>query len=113
MNRTVARVDRVRRAESIASLKSRTVEETAERGTRRGLDGSEAASARAREVLPLPGGPQRMIEGRNLSEGERRREVGLRRWSWPRMESSVDGRIRSERGARCGCLGEGEGVVWD
>lgn len=111
MNRTVERLDRVRLAESIASLNSRTVEETAERGTRRGLEGSVAARARAREVLPLPGGPQRMMEGRNLSEGERRREVGPRRWSWPRIESRVAGRIRSERGAKCGRLGEGEGVL--
>jgi hypothetical protein len=81
MKRTVARVDLVRLADSIAFLKSRTVEETAERGTRRGFDGSEAARARAKEVLPLPGGPQRIMEGRNLSEGERSRELGPRRWS--------------------------------
>lgn len=51
------------------------------------------------EVLPVPGGPQKMMEGRRLeSTAERRREEGERRWSWPTTSSRVRGRIRSDRG---------------
>lgn len=53
----------------------------------------------AMEVLPVPGGPQKMMEGRRLdSTAERRREEGERRWSWPTTSSRVRGRIRSDRG---------------
>lgn len=54
------------------------------------------------EVLPVPGGPHRMTEGRRPQWiAERRRESPARRWSWPTISSSTRGRIRSDSGA-CG-----------
>jgi hypothetical protein len=47
MKKDVAQVSQARLADSIASLKSRTVEETAERSTSRGFNSSEAARERA------------------------------------------------------------------
>lgn len=55
--------------------------------------------ALAIEVLPVPGGPQRTMEGRRLdSIAERRRVLVPRRWSCPTTSSMVRGRMRSDKG---------------
>lgn len=54
--------------------------------------------ALAMEVFPVPGGPQRTIEGRrSLSMAERSKELGPRRWSCPTTSSRVRGRMRSDK----------------
>ena len=61
----------------------------------------ERASSRASVVFPVPGGPQRMSEGRAPpSTARRSSRPGPVRCSWPTNSSSVVGRIRSASGAR-------------
>jgi len=59
------------------------------------------ASSRARVVFPVPGGPQRMSEGRAPpSTARRSRRPGPVRCSWPTSSSREAGRIRSASGPR-------------
>ena len=74
--------------------------------------GKELGMARAMEVLPVPGGPQRRREGRRWRlMAEWRREFGERRWSWPTTSSRVRGRIRSDKGWGGMIMGFGAVVV--
>ena len=58
-----------------------------------------SATMRARVVLPVPGGPHRMIDCRmSRSIASRRGLPGARMCSWPTTSSSVRGRRRSARG---------------
>ena len=60
---------------------------------------SRCASRRASVVLPLPGGPQRMIEPSWPRANIRPSGVsGPSRWSWPTSSSSARGRSRSASG---------------
>ncbi|CAK9176445.1 unnamed protein product [Ilex paraguariensis] len=89
-------------ASSTASLISFTPEFTADNETNRLEDESEEelTMALAIEVLPVPGGPQKIIEGRRLqSMAERRKEFPARRCSCPTTSSMVRGRIRSANGS--------------
>src|SRR5512146_1387566 len=59
---------------------------------------------RASVVFPVPGGPQKISEGRGRAEStEERNFPSPRISSWPTNSESVRGRIRSARGARGGC----------
>ena len=58
------------------------------------------AIRRATVVLPLPGGPQRMIDCRaSRSMAARNGRPGASRSRWPTISSKVRGRIRSASGA--------------
>ncbi len=58
------------------------------------------AITRASVVLPVPGGPHRMIDrSRSCSIAARSGRPGPRSASWPTMSSSVRGRMRSASGA--------------
>ncbi len=57
------------------------------------------AMRRARVVLPVPGGPQRITDvSRSASIRRRRGAPGPRRCSWPTISSRVRGRRRAARG---------------
>ena len=55
-------------------------------------------------VLPVPGGPHRIIEASRCASAMRRiGPSGPSRWSWPTTSSSDCGRSRSARGVgACG-----------
>src|SRR5687768_11008984 len=59
------------------------------------------ASKRASVVLPVPGAPQRISEGRVPALSIKRRKIRPEptRWLWPTNSSRVRGRIRSASGA--------------
>ncbi len=62
-----------------------------------------SASRRPIVVLPEPGGPHRIIEGRRPPSTSRRSGAfGPRRCAWPTTSSSVRGRMRAARGASSG-----------
>src|SRR5262249_54673150 len=68
------------------------------------------ATSRAIVVLPVPGGPQRIIECSLPSSSARRRTFpGPTRWACPTTSSRLRGRIRSARGAEA--EGESGGAV--
>jgi hypothetical protein len=70
---------------------------TAEKGTKRAFD--LPAIMRAIVVLPVPGGPQSMMEPTRSSSIARRSGVpGFMSLSWPTNSSSVRGRMRSASG---------------
>jgi hypothetical protein len=54
-------------------------------------------------VLPVPGGPQKMMEEKRRSVSMARRSSlpGPRMCSWPTNSSKVRGRMRAARGASC------------
>ena len=75
---------------------------------------ADAARTRPTLVLPQPGGPQRMSDGRwPLSTAARSTVPGPSASAWPTTSSSVRGRRRSASGAtltrvaRCGVSGAG------
>jgi hypothetical protein len=54
----------------------------------------------ASDVLPLPGGPQRISEGSLSASSARRRMLsGPTTWSWPANSSRLRGLIRAASGA--------------
>ena len=108
MNRTVSSPPtRWRRASAMTSRTCPTPADTADSSTKRR---PEARATRwARVVLPVPGGPHRMMldtpapRPRAPSAGStsrRRGEPGASRWSWPRTSSRLRGRMRTASGAR-------------
>src|SRR5215470_9413384 len=71
---------------------------TAENGTKRAP--ATWAMSEASVVLPVPGGPQRIIEWSRPSSRDRRSTLpGPIRCCWPTTSSRLRGRIRSARGA--------------
>ncbi len=102
-NRTLRRASRVRRscASAIVARTSATPDMTAD--TERKSAPTASASRRARDVLPVPGGPQSRSDDRWPRATERRR--GPRSPTivdWPTNSSRVRGRIRAARGCRSG-----------
>src|SRR5262249_46118290 len=54
-------------------------------------------------VLPEPGGPHNTMLGtRSASSARRSARPGASKWSWPRISSSVRGRMRAARGTNSG-----------
>src|SRR5206468_2134294 len=77
---------------------SLTPASTAEKGTKRAP--ATWAMRKASVVLPVPGGPQRIMECRRPSSSARRRTFpGPIRCCWPTTSSRPRGRIRSASGA--------------
>src|SRR6266542_621858 len=77
---------------------SLTPASTAEKGTKRAP--ATWAMRKATVVLPVPGGPQRIIECRRPSSSARRSTLpGPIRCCWPTTSSRLRGRIRSASGA--------------
>ena len=67
-----------------------------------------SAISRASVVLPVPGGPHRMIDcSRSRSIISRSGRPGATSSSWPTISSSVRGRMRSARGTVLGSTGAG------
>ena len=96
VRRPVAR--RIRSASLITSRISLMPASTALKETNRALVVS--AMMRASVVLPVPGGPQRMIDcSRSRSIASRSGLPGASSSSWPTNSSNVRGRIRSASGA--------------
>ena len=89
---------RARSASAMISRRSRTPAETAESVAK--CERVWRAMTRARLVLPLPGGPQKMQEG-TLSASIARRSgaSSSSRWRWPTHSSRLRGRIRAASGA--------------
>ena len=87
-----------RRASSTTRLRSATPDITALRLTK--WQCRAEAMTRARVVLPLPGGPQKIMEEKSrpaLSDRHNRRP-GPTRCAWPTNSFRVRGRIRAARG---------------
>ncbi len=98
---------RSRRASEMAARRSLTPEKTAESATKRAS--AFNASKRASVVLPVPGAPQRINEGKFAEPSSRRRRIrpSPTRWSWPTNSESERGRIRSANGAEVSTLSSG------
>ena len=97
VRRPVAR--RSRSASAMTSRISLMPASTALNETNRALVVS--AMMRASVVLPVPGGPHRMIDcSRSRSMASRSGLPGASSSSWPTNSSKVRGRIRSASGAR-------------
>ena len=87
-------------ASSTTRRRSATPAVTAERATKRAR--VPRAMTLASVVLPLPGGPQKIIEGTtSRSSARRSARPGPSRCSCPTTSSSVRGRMRSARGRAC------------
>src|SRR3989442_11750919 len=86
------------RASATTRRRSATPEATADTGSKCEL--VIAAMMRARVVLPVPGGPQKISEGsRSSSMARRSNRPSPTRCSWPTNCSSLDGRILAASGA--------------
>jgi hypothetical protein len=86
------------RARPMTSRTSRTPADTADRATN--SRSVCAATTRASVVLPVPGGPQRMIDDRrSVSMSARSGAPGPIRCAWPTISPSVPGRILAASGA--------------
>ena len=84
-------------ASAITCRISFTPASTAEKVTKRAP--TTWAMSSASVVLPVPGGPQRIMEwSRPASSDWRNTLPGPMRWPWPTTSSSVRGRIRSASG---------------
>ena len=99
--KSIVRARPSRRPASAAAMtlrRSATPLETAERVANRAW--VTPAMTRAMDVLPLPGGPQRMQDGAaSASMARRSGASGPIKWDWPTNSSSVRGRIRAASGA--------------
>src|SRR5581483_10569232 len=92
---------RTRSASLITSRISLMPASTALNDTKRAF--VRSAMIRASVVLPVPGGPHRMIDcSRSRSIASRSGLPGASRSSWPTSSSKVRGRIRSASGAGAG-----------
>src|SRR5438128_4777321 len=99
MNRMVRRPRwRASRASAMAARRSFTPEKTADRAVKRAPVFSD--NNRPNVVLPVPGGPQRIKEGKAPPPSIKRRSTrpSPTRCSWPTNSSRVRGRIRSASG---------------
>src|SRR5579872_754942 len=101
------------RAESTTRRRSATPAETALRATY--FAPISFAMMPARIFLPLPGGPQRIMEGSWSRSMLRRSTVPLpTMWSWPTSSSNERGRIRAASGSKpvasCGGVGRSDCV---
>ena len=100
--KTIVRRPVVRRRRSASAITSRISLMPGEHGAERRRSRALVVSAmmRASVVLPVPGGPHRMIDcSRSRSIASRSGLPGASRSSWPTNSSSVRGRIRSASGA--------------
>src|SRR6266446_807964 len=87
---------------------SLTPASTAEKGTKRAP--ATWAMRKASVVLPVPGGPQRIMEWSCPSSSARRRTLpGPIRCCWPTTSSRVRGRMRSASGAGAAGMADGGG----
>ena len=99
---------RAREASSMTVLISLMPETTAENARNRAF--VFAAMIRARVVLPLPGGPQKTIDGtRSAAIARARNESGPTRSAGPATSDSSRGRMRSASGASGETSAPGDG----